>query len=558
MPMIPRTSIEAAPPETLKVRAMLERSTMRPGAREPMHLVVELVATGAPVDALRPSLSVVFVLDTSGSMGGRPLAQVIRSVERMADLLSANDKVGVVAFADDAAEVCPLRTLTDEARRSLKRRVARLTAGGGTALEAGLRRAQAMCGVRSAHERQVVLLLTDGCDGGDRADLIARAAQMRTDISISTLGYGDGHDVDLLNDVAQGGGGQYWYVGEPDEARVEFARALGAQSDIVVDGIELALCPREHVQVTDVLGAKVRFTHEGPAVELPDLRQHQSRFAVATLALSAPREPGRLDVIDVKIRFRTAGALGTHVVTKRVTIDVVDREPALIVEAHQVAQMARAETARSEARQAADRGNWDQAAAVLRTRIAALEAVPGYQLADGSPLSECVEQLIDEATEYETRPSAERYAKLKASQRGVEVAQGATHASSAATGSARSAALLRGASGPALPGFLIRRDGTGKPIDRVPLLSEMVVGRSPDNALRIDSRAVSRRHSKFSCRDGQLILTDLGTTNGTMLNGQRITASAVLQTGDTVTVGDVCFEVELPVIPPHDHALEAR
>ena len=84
------------------------------------------------------------------------------------------------------------------------------------------------------------------------------------------------------------------------------------------------------------------------------------------------------------------------------------------------------------------------------------------------------------------------------------------------------------------------------------------MGRSPDNALRIDSRAVSRRHSKFSCRDGQLILTDLGTTNGTMLNGQRITASAVLQTGDTVTVGDVCFEVELPVIPPHDHALEAR
>ena len=55
-------------------------------------------------------------------------------------------------------------------------------------------------------------------------------------------------------------------------------------------------------------------------------------------------------------------------------------------------------------------------------------------------------------------------------------------------------------------------------------------------------KGVSRRHAKLSIAPGGLLLEDLGSTNGTFVNGERI-ASQRLQDGDRVTVGRVSFTV---------------
>jgi Ca-activated chloride channel family protein len=517
--------------------------------KETLHLLVDVTATGAPVDAVRPALSVVFVLDVSGSMLGEPLAQVVRSVSLLTELLSPTDKVGVVVFSHEASVVCPLRVLDTDVRRSLQRRLASLRAGGGTNIEAGLRAATTMLGTRTPHERQVVLLLSDGQPnaGAATADALgAIAASMREYISLSTLGFGASHDADVLTTISKRGGGQYWFIAEPDRAGVEFARALGAQSDIVADGIEVVFSPLDDVEVMGVVGEIVRFTREGPAVALPDLRAHQTRLTVAELVVHAPREPRRVELIDVVIRFRVAGHSSVQTIRQRVGVDVVDRPPTLVLEAHHAAQMARAELARTQARQAADRGNWEQAAAIVRRCIAELEQIPGYRLADGSPLSECVEQLFDEASEYEQAPSIERYAKFKATQLGIDVAQGAGHVADVGAESARSAALMQAALGPALPGHVVKIDAAGRDVVRYPLVAEMVVGRAPDNAIAIHSRSLSRRHSRFSCRNGRLLIDDLGSTNGTMVNGERVDAEHELHHGDLVMIGDATFRIELP------------
>jgi Ca-activated chloride channel family protein len=534
--------------DALSVRALLERSSIRPGKKDELHLVVDVKATGAPVDAARPSLSVVFVLDTSGSMNGEPLEQVIRSVEMLADLLAPEDKVGVVAFSNQATEVCPLAALTPDTRRVLKRRVNGMRAGGGTNIQAGLEKAASMFGARDAHERQIVLLLSDGQpnDGASAPDdLAALASSLRKDASISTLGFGAAHNADVLHGVSVAGGGQYWFISDPDEADVEFARALGAQGDVVADQIELVLAPLEKSEVTGVLGHKVRFTREGPATSLPDLRQDARRLVTASVVVDAPVEAGRLDVLDVIVRYQAAGQSAVLTLTERVRIDVVDKEPQLVVEAHQAAMMARAELARGEARQAADRGNWDQAAGVLRAMIAKLQAVPGYVAADGSPLSECVEQLIDDANEYEQRPSAERYAVYKATQRGVEVSQGAKAAAAMGAQSARTQAILAGITGAVMPGAIVVRDKNGNEMNRVPILPLMSVGRSPENEICIASSSLSRRHTGFLCKGGMLLVRDMGSTNGTILNGTRVTSMAQLKHGDKVQLGDYVLEIEL-------------
>src|ERR1041385_9246078 len=207
--------------------------------------------------------------------------------------------------------------------------------------------------------------------------------------------------------------------------------------------------------------------------------------------------------------------------------------------------MARAETVRGQARETADKRNFDQAAAMLRAMIKQLEAVPGYAQADGSPLSECVEQLIDEANEYEQRPSAERLMAFKATQRGVEVSQGARHNAAWGPSSSKSERLMRDTLGPVGAGAIVVTDKNGA-ARRFPILPEMIVGRSQDNAIPIAAGNLSRRHTRFVCRDGKLIVVDLASTNGTFLNGKRISSPQVLKQGDKVYVGDNTFTFELP------------
>lgn len=534
--------------DTLKLRAALERTSIRPASKDEMHLLVDVTATGAPVDAARPALSVVFVLDASGSMRGTPLEQVIRSVELLVDLLSPEDKVAVVSFSDDAAVVCPLAPLTTDARRVVKRRVQGVHALSGTNIEAGLVRAKELLGARTAHERQVIVLLSDGAPNvgtSSAAGLQKLVEPMRADASIVTLGYGAAHNSDVLHGIASAGGGQYWFIPDPGEASLEFARALGAQGDVVADGLELVLVPADGVEVLEVVGHKVKFSKEGPVAPLPDLREKQTRLVVARLAVTSTREAGLLPVVDVKLRYRAAGTIEPRTLVDARAIPVADREPELVVDVHQAAMMSRAELTRGEARQAADRGSYDQAAAMLRKMIAALEQVPGYKAADGTPLSECVEQLIDEATEYEQRPSAERYAAFKATQLGVEVSQGAKHAAAFGAQSAKSSRIMAGATGPVLPGCIVLRDKDGNEMSRVPLLPEMTVGRSPSNEICVASSNLSRRHSRFVCRNGRVLIVDLASTNGTFLNGKRVSAPEEVRPGDKVTIGDVAFELHL-------------
>jgi pSer/pThr/pTyr-binding forkhead associated (FHA) protein len=70
----------------------------------------------------------------------------------------------------------------------------------------------------------------------------------------------------------------------------------------------------------------------------------------------------------------------------------------------------------------------------------------------------------------------------------------------------------------------------------------ILVGQSPACAVRLADPAASRRHAALELAGGALRVTDLGSTNGTWVNGLRI-YDAVLQGGETVRVGNSELEV---------------
>ncbi len=66
--------------------------------------------------------------------------------------------------------------------------------------------------------------------------------------------------------------------------------------------------------------------------------------------------------------------------------------------------------------------------------------------------------------------------------------------------------------------------------------SETVIGRAADAAVRLKDDGVSRRHAKIVQKGGDVVVEDLNSANGTLVNGQRV-AQAVLHDGDKIQVG---------------------
>jgi len=79
---------------------------------------------------------------------------------------------------------------------------------------------------------------------------------------------------------------------------------------------------------------------------------------------------------------------------------------------------------------------------------------------------------------------------------------------------------------------------------RVPLDGPVTIGRSADADITIPDSFVSSRHAQVTPSSGGPVVEDLGSTNGTVVNGARITAPRTLRKGDTVTLGDVGLKVE--------------
>jgi pSer/pThr/pTyr-binding forkhead associated (FHA) protein len=81
--------------------------------------------------------------------------------------------------------------------------------------------------------------------------------------------------------------------------------------------------------------------------------------------------------------------------------------------------------------------------------------------------------------------------------------------------------------------------GASIPLGDLPIL----LGRTPEASIRIDDDYVSTRHARFVPADGQWFIEDLGSTNGTYLGSQRVTAPTPVAPGAPVRVGKTVLEL---------------
>jgi DNA-binding winged helix-turn-helix (wHTH) protein len=87
----------------------------------------------------------------------------------------------------------------------------------------------------------------------------------------------------------------------------------------------------------------------------------------------------------------------------------------------------------------------------------------------------------------------------------------------------------------------------GRPMPLAP--GENVLGRDPDCAVFVDDATVSRRHARVTVHGSEIVLEDLGSKNGTTVNGRPPGSPCLLRNGDAVLVGSVLLTVRVGEAP---------
>jgi Ca-activated chloride channel family protein len=187
---------------------------------------------GREIDArARKPVVLTFVIDSSGSMEREDRLELVkRSLGMLLDQLDRDDKVGIVTYGTTASVVLP--TTSVRYRRDIEDAIVRLQPGGSTNAEDGLRQGYAMAA--RAFDRDAVnrvILCSDGVanTGATGADdilaVIEREAGRGIEMTAIGVGMGNFNDA-LLEQLADKGDGNYFYVDDPAEARRVFVENL--------------------------------------------------------------------------------------------------------------------------------------------------------------------------------------------------------------------------------------------------------------------------------------------------------------------------------------------
>ncbi|WP_041232915.1 vWA domain-containing protein [Cylindrospermum stagnale] len=271
------------------------------------QLAISISAIAGEFDQNLP-LNLCLILDQSGSMHGPAIKTVIRAVEQLLTQLKAGDRLSVVAFASKAEVIIPNQIIQDP--ESIKSQLQnKLKAAGGTVIAEGLSLGitELLKGTKGAVSQ--AFLLTDGhgdsglriwkweigTDDNKRCLELAQKAT-KVNLTINTLGFGNDWNQDLLEKIADAGGGTLAHIERPEQAVEQFSRLFRRIQSVGLTNAYLLLSLVPNVRLAelkpiaqvapDTIELPVEAEANGGfAIRLGDLMKDVERVVLANIYL---------------------------------------------------------------------------------------------------------------------------------------------------------------------------------------------------------------------------------------------------------------------------------
>lgn len=261
----------------------------------------------------RLPLNLSLVIDKSGSMKGDKLENVKKAMEFVIQQLLPEDRLSLVAYDAEVSLLSASSLLRDKTR--LLKIVRNLQSGSTTNLSGGMLEgfAQVAAADQSGTVNRV-LLLSDGLANRGVTDptKLQHMAQNKFRIegaALSTFGVGADYNEDLMTNLAEYGGGNYYFIESADKIPEMFATELQGLLTVIAQRAQIALrFPAEHLSLSRVLGYPHRLDGNEVVIDFNDIFSGEEKAVVLEFELKgAPQKPlsftGELRYEDVIEKF---------------------------------------------------------------------------------------------------------------------------------------------------------------------------------------------------------------------------------------------------------------
>lgn len=275
------------------------------------QLAVSLSAI-AELNGRTAPLNLCLILDHSGSMNGRALETVKQAAYRILDSLSPGDRLSIVVFDHKAKVLVPNQLIDSPA--GIKMEINKLQASGGTSIDEGMRLGIEELAKGKKDSISQAFLLTDGENEHGDNDRCLKLAGLAANYSmtLNTLGFGDRWNQDVLEKIADSGGGTLSYIQRSEDAINEFSRLFTRVQSVGLTNayLLLALAPQVRLAELKPIAQVVPDTIELPltqegdqyVVRLGDLMMDSPRVVLANLYAGQMPE-GRQVLAYAQVRY---------------------------------------------------------------------------------------------------------------------------------------------------------------------------------------------------------------------------------------------------------------
>lgn len=529
-----------------------------------LYLLARLFAAGDSSQGYRRPLNLSLVIDRSGSMAGAKIDFTRQAAQFLVQHLSPRDILSIVLYNDQIETLLPPESVSNKDR--IRQLLDRITVRGTTNMSGGWLEGCMHLSENLTDDRlSRVILMTDGLAnrGITETDRLVSMARQKLGegITTTTMGLGEDFNEDLLMAMAAAGGGAFYFIDSPEVAPSIFNEELRGLLSVVGQNLVITLTPGPDVSFAQQLNAYPESkTEQVYQYRLGDIIAEELKTLVLEISVPALQSLGLRKIATLRFDYDeiTGGQSRHHVSEMDVMVNVrTPDEPSPLPdpEVSETVFLLRAASARREAVHAADRGDYDKAVELLR-EVAddmAQSAVQNKRLnEERQALLAQAERLTDGDRNFDrysrkTMYTQALYTMTDRHDATVMLRMREQERRTIETKSTGSQAAGDPNAVKPQPGVTpTHLSWNGQLYE---LKGELIrLGRSSHNEIVIHHESVSRFHAQIR-RDGdRLFLEDVGSTNGTLVNGKTLDAAHELQVGDEAQLSGekLIFRLELP------------
>ncbi len=280
---------------------------LKSGKKQTTWLRVGVTGFEMKTDKERAPVNIAIVLDKSGSMSGEKIAKARQAAMGAIDRLGPNDIVTVVTYDTTVNVLVPATKLTD--KEYVKKAIAGVSSGGGTALFAGVSKGAAEIRKFLDKERvNRIILLSDGLANegpSTPSELGSLGASLKKEgISVSTLGLGLNYNEDLMAKLAGRSGGNHQFIERATELADIFNREFDEVTSIVAQEVKVKITVPEGIRPVRVLGNEAEISGQSIQLAFNQLYSKQNRHVVLEVEVPETENGQKMQLAKVSANYR--------------------------------------------------------------------------------------------------------------------------------------------------------------------------------------------------------------------------------------------------------------